>query len=236
MKDYVTAIILAAGQGKRMKSNIQKQFMLLNGKPILYYSLQCFQNSVFIDQIILVTGEKEIEYCKKEVVEPYSITKVSRIIAGGAERYESVEHGLDAIKNEYEQGIVLIHDGARPFVTHTMIEDSIKTAKEYGACTVGMPVKDTIKVVDDEGNGIHTPDRKTLWQIQTPQTFQVSLIKKAHESMKMANVGNITDDTMLVEQFCERYVKVIEGSYQNIKITTPDDIILANAFLENSIC
>lgn len=236
MKDYVTAIILAAGQGKRMKSNIQKQFMLLNGKPILYYSLQCFQTSVFIDQIILVTGEKEIEYCKKEVVEPYSITKVSQIIAGGAERYESVEHGLDAIKNEYEQGIVLIHDGARPFVTHTMIEDSIKTAKEYGACTVGMPVKDTIKVVDDEGNGIHTPDRKTLWQIQTPQTFQVSLIKKAHESMKMANVGNITDDTMLVEQFCERYVKVIEGSYQNIKITTPDDIILANAFLENSIC
>lgn len=235
MKERVTAMILAAGQGRRMKSNIQKQYMLLNGKPILYYSLQCFQTNEFIDQIILVTGKGEIEYCKKEIVEPYSITKVSQIVVGGAERYESVERGLEAIKDEYEQGIVLIHDGARPFVTHTMIETSIKTAKEYGACTVGMPVKDTIKVVDEDSNGIHTPDRKTLWQIQTPQTFQVSLIKQAHESMKSANVGNITDDTMLVEQFCKRYVKVIEGSYQNIKITTPEDMVLAKAFLENSV-
>lgn len=232
MKDCVTAVILAAGQGKRMKSNIQKQFMLLNGKPVLYYSLQCFQTSNFIHQIILVTGKTEIEYCKQEVVEPYSFTKVVRIVAGGTERYESVENGLKEIKDAYEQGIVLIHDGARPFVTHAMIEASVQTAKNYGACTVGMPVKDTIKVVDEDGNGICTPDRKTLWQIQTPQTFQVPLIKRAHESMKLANMGNITDDTMLVEQFCGQQVKVIEGSYQNIKITTPEDMILADAFLK----
>lgn len=231
-KEFVTAIVLAAGQGQRMKSSIQKQFMLLNGKPLLYYSLQCFQTCACVNQIILVTGEKDIEYCQKEVIQPYSITKVSRVVAGGRERYESVEHGLEAIDDTYAQGIVMIHDGARPFVTHNMIEASVKTAQEYGACTVGMPVKDTIKEVDSAGNGIRTPDRKTLWQIQTPQTFQVSLIRKAHESMKMEQAGNITDDTMLIEQFCGRYVKVIEGSYRNIKITTPEDMVLAQAFLD----
>ena len=235
MDGKVTAIVLAAGQGKRMKSNVQKQYMMLQGKPVLYYALHVFQTSPLINQIILVTGGPEIEYCKKEVVDYFHFTKVVDIIAGGAERYHSVSHGLNRISGEYEKGIVLIHDGARPFVTHQMINDSIETACQCGACTVGMPVKDTIKVVDEEGYGIDTPDRKTMWQIQTPQTFQVEVIKKAHECIKKVSDGNITDDTMLVEKYCGKKVKVIEGSYQNIKITTPEDMILANAFLTNSI-
>lgn len=230
MKETVTAIVLAAGQGRRMNSKIQKQFMLLQNKPVLYYSLQCFQESE-VDQIILVTGETEIEYCQKEIVEKYGFSKVKSIVPGGKERYDSVEQGLNCI----EDGIVLIHDGARPFVTQDMIRQSIVTAREAGACTIGVPVKDTIKVVDENQYGIATPDRKTLWQIQTPQTFQVSLIKKAYHCMRQSEMGNITDDTMLVEEFCGVRTKMIEGSYQNLKITTPEDLVLAEALLDKGI-
>lgn len=227
MSEMITAIVLAAGQGRRMHSKVQKQFLLLDEKPVLYYSLQCFQDSE-VNRIILVTGENEIAYCKAEIVEYYGFDKVTDIVAGGAERYDSVEQGLHLI----ESGIVLIHDGARPFVTQKMIQASIQAGKEYGACTVGMPVKDTIKVVNAEGYGIDTPDRKTLWQIQTPQTFQVSLIRKAYQCMRQTDTGNITDDTMLVERYCNKPVKVIEGDYRNIKITTPEDMVLAESILK----
>ena len=130
-----------------------------------------------------------------------------------------------------KDGIVLIHDGARPFVTQTMIQDSVEAAKAYGACTVGVPVKDTIKIVDPEGFGTETPDRRYLWQVQTPQTFQVSFIKEAYARMRNAKTENITDDTMLVERYCNIKVKILEGDYRNIKITTPEDMILAEAFL-----
>ena len=231
--EKVTAIVLAAGQGTRMKSKVQKQFMLLMEKPLLFYSLQCFEEAERVDQIIIVTGAHEIDYCSEEIVKKYGLQKVTNVIAGGAERYESVEHGLDAIVEDYADGIVLIHDGARPLVTAHMIEESIDTAKQYGACTVGMPVKDTIKIVDEEGYGIETPNRRRLWQIQTPQTFSVPLILQAHEQMKQAGNTMVTDDTMLIEQYCGQRVKVIPGDYQNIKITTPEDMILAEAFLKS---
>ncbi|MBO5239786.1 MAG: 2-C-methyl-D-erythritol 4-phosphate cytidylyltransferase [Lachnospiraceae bacterium] len=227
MKEHVSAVVLAAGQGKRMNSNVQKQFMLLQNKPVLYYSLKCFQDCEEVEQIILVTGRGEIEYCKTEVVERYGFDKVKQIVAGGKERYDSVEQGLNCISN----GIVLIHDGARPLVTEDMIKRSIKVAGEVGACTVGVPVKDTIKVVDEAGFGIRTPDRKTLWQIQTPQTFQVSIIKDAYLKMRTFGCENITDDTMLVERFMNVQSKVIEGDYRNMKITTPEDMALAEALL-----
>lgn len=227
VKEEISAIVLAAGQGRRMNSKVQKQFMLLQDKPVLYYSLKCFQQSN-VGRIILVTGEKEIEYCKKEIVEKYRFNKVTDIIAGGAERYDSVEQGLNCITS----GIVLIHDGARPFVTSEMIQHSIEAARKYGACTVGMPVKDTIKVVNEKGMGIDTPDRKTLWQIQTPQAFQTALIKEAYARMRQSEMGNITDDTMLVENYCNTRVKVIEGDYRNLKITTPEDMALAEGILK----
>lgn len=227
-KEEISAIVLAAGQGRRMNSKVQKQFMLLQDKPVLFYSLQCFQQSN-VSRIILVTGESEIEYCRREIVEKYHFDKVTDIVAGGAERYDSVEQGL----NRIEQGIVLIHDGARPFVTSDMIQRSITAAMENGACTVGMPVKDTIKVVDENNFGVSTPDRKMLWQIQTPQTFQVPLIKEAYFRMRQSDSGNITDDTMLVEKYCGVKVKVIEGDYRNLKITTQEDMAFAEGILQH---
>lgn len=226
MKERITAIILAAGQGKRMNSRIQKQFMLLQEKPLLYYSLRCFQDSE-IEEIVLVTGSGEIEFCQKAIVEAYGFTKVKAVIAGGAERYDSVEKGLACI----EDGIVLIHDGARPFVSREMIRQSIIAAMENGACTVGVPVKDTIKVVDEAQYGIETPDRKTLWQVQTPQAFRTGLIKEAYVRMRQDGMENITDDTMLVERYCGVRSKIIMGDYHNLKITTPEDFIAAEAFL-----
>jgi len=230
MSEQITAIVLAAGQGRRMHSKVQKQFLLLDGKPVLYYALKCFEESD-VSRIILVTGESEIRYCREQIVETYGFCKVTDIIAGGAERYDSVEQGLNLISD----GIVLIHDGARPFLTQKMIRDSIRTAREHGACTVGMPVKDTIKVVNADGFGIDTPDRKLLWQIQTPQTFQVPLIQRAYQCMRQAIPESITDDTMLVERYCDTSVKVIEGDYRNIKITTPEDMILAESLIKSSL-
>lgn len=222
----ITAIVLAAGQGSRMHSAVPKQFLNLKGKPVLYYALSAFQNSQ-VDRIIIVTGEDYMDYCRKEIVQRYGFDKVTDVLAGGKERYDSVEQGLRLTKD----GIVLIHDGARPFVTQTMIQDSVEAAKAYGACTVGVPVKDTIKIVDQEGFGTETPDRRYLWQVQTPQTFQVSFIKEAYARMRNAKTENITDDTMLVERYCNIKVKILEGDYRNIKITTPEDMILAEAFL-----
>lgn len=227
MSQQITAIILAAGQGSRMNSKVHKQFLLLGDKPVLYYSLRCFQNSE-VERIVLVTGKDEINYCQEQIVDKYGFSKVTDIVAGGAERYDSVEEGLKRIAD----GIVLIHDGARPFVTQRMIHASIETAQRFGACTVGMPVKDTIKVVDAEGYGIDTPDRKTLWQIQTPQTFQTALIRKAYHYMRQTKNETITDDTMLVERYCDTPVKVIEGDYRNLKITTPEDMVMAESILQ----
>jgi 2-C-methyl-D-erythritol 4-phosphate cytidylyltransferase len=227
MKQQITAIILAAGQGKRMNSKVQKQFLLLQGKPLLYYSLRCFQECREIDRMILVTGENEIDYCRENIIHPYGLTKVTDIVAGGKERYDSVEHGLQHVS----EGIVMIHDGARPFVTETMIQNSLEAVKQTGACTVGVPVKDTIKVVRD-GRSVETPDRTLLWQIQTPQTFQVDLMKQAYCRMRQDLATSITDDTMLVERYCNTSVCMVEGSYCNIKITTPEDMIFAEALLQ----
>lgn len=230
-KEKIAAIVLAAGKGKRMQSNVQKQYLLLENKPVLYYSLMCFQKSM-VDEIILVVGNDEIEYCKKEIVKEYDLTKVTKIVAGGDERYESVYHGLDALE---DVDYVLIHDGARPFVTQEMINASIQAVKEHGACTVGMPVKDTIKVVSKNGFGESTPDRSTLWQIQTPQTFDVKLIKQAYLKMMSAGDTDITDDTMIVERYAGQSIKVIEGDYRNIKITTPEDMDIAEMFLKKVV-
>lgn len=226
MSDLITAIVLAAGKGSRMKSSIQKQFMRLGEKPVLYYSLKAFQDSR-VNQIILVTGKDDIEYCKKEIIEKYGFTKVKDVVAGGRERYESVACGLQRL----QEGIVLIHDGARPCIDEDIINRSIDAARTYGACSVGMPVKDTIKIVDDEQMGVETPNRSYLWQVQTPQTFQVELIQEAFHKRKENPCTIVTDDTMMIEFYLHKKVKMIEGSYRNIKITTPEDIEIAKVFL-----
>lgn len=232
-QERTTAIVLAAGRGKRMQSDIQKQYLLLKGKPLLYYALKVFQDS-FIDEIVLVTGAGEEAYCKREIVERYRFTKVVSIVTGGEERYHSVANGLSAIS---EGGYVFIHDGARPFVNEIILRRAYDAVKEHKACVVGMPVKDTIKVVDENQFAIQTPNRERLWQMQTPQVFTTELAREAYSRLitgeqEIRKRGiNVTDDAMVVETFMKHPVKLVEGTYENIKITTPEDLQIAETFL-----
>jgi 2-C-methyl-D-erythritol 4-phosphate cytidylyltransferase len=224
------AIVLAAGQGKRMQSHVQKQFLLLNGRPLITYALEAFENSP-VDQIILVAGPDEIRYCQEEIAEKYGFSKVTKVIAGGRERYHSVYEGLKAAEGaEY----VLIHDGARPLLDQEMISRSLEGAKEYGACVVGMPVKDTIKTSGADGFVESTPDRSALWQVQTPQAFYYPWILGAYKKLfsREEYQQGVTDDGMVLESMTAHKVKLIEGSYFNIKVTTPEDMAVAEALLE----
>lgn len=229
--DKIGAVILAGGQGKRMQSDVQKQYMLLGGRPLITYALEMFERSE-ADEIVLVTGAGEEEYARRELVEAYGFSKVVSVVAGGKERYHSVYAGLKALNG---CGYVLIHDGARPLVTEEIISRAIRGAKEYEACVVGMPVKDTIKIADDCGFAAATPDRASLWQIQTPQAFSYTLVRAAYDAV-MADENlqaGITDDAMVVESRTEKSVKLIEGSYENLKVTTPDDLVVAEALLKH---
>lgn len=224
-----TAIILAAGQGKRMHSRVQKQFLSLKGKPVLYYSLACFQNSPEIQEIILVTSAESVEYCKKEIVQNYGFSKVKKIIPGGKERYDSVFQGLLACTDcDY----VYIHDGARPFVTEEIIVRAEKTVKKYGGCVVGMPSKDTVKIADEKQFIAQTPRRSLVWTVQTPQAFSYGLIRRAYEKARQKSMDNITDDAMVAEVYENIHIPLVEGSYENIKITTPEDLLIAERILE----
>lgn len=223
----ITAIILAAGRGNRMGSEIPKQFLEINGKPVLYYSLNAFEQSS-VDDIVLVTGKEDIAYCKEQIIDKYHFNKVRKIVEGGSERYWSVKNGLIAAEGTQ---YVLIHDSARPCINKMIIEHSIIEVMQTGCCTVGMPVKDTIKVVDSEHYGIDTPSRDTLWQIQTPQCFEYNKIIEAYEKMEQANDTDITDDTMIMERYLGVRAKVILGDYCNLKITTPEDLNIAEIFL-----
>lgn len=228
------AIVLAGGQGKRMNSNVQKQYLLIHEKPVLYYSIHTFQES-FVDEIVLVVPKGEEEYCKREIVDKYGFTKVKHIVCGGKERYHSVYQGLLAID---ECDYVFIHDGARPFLTQEILQRAYEVVKEEKACVVGMPVKDTIKITDENEYATETPNREQVWMVQTPQTFSFSLIKEAYtcflkqEEELLQKQIKITDDAMVVETFTEHKVKLVKGSYQNIKITTPEDLDIANLFLK----
>ncbi len=227
-KPKCSAIVLAGGSGKRMGTKVQKQYLEIDGKPVLFYALNEFQKSAIIDEIILVVGEGQEEYCKKEIVDKYNITKVSQIVAGGKERFHSVWNGLQKID---EEGYVFIHDGARPFVDETIIERVFESVKQYAACVVGMPVKDTIKIADAEGYAAETPERSKVWMIQTPQVFETNLVKQAYERLMEHEDVFVTDDAMVVETFTEHKVKLVEGSYENIKITTPEDLGIAEVFV-----
>ena len=235
MKIDTTAIVLAAGQGKRMQSNVHKQYLLIQDKPVLYYALQVFETS-FVDDIVLVVGKDEKEYCQKEIVEKYGFTKVKMIVEGGKERYHSVAYGINAI--DWKCDYIFIHDGARPFISEEILRRAFKEVQKSKACVVGMQVKDTVKIADADGFVESTPNRANVWQIQTPQIFEAELIKKAYECLLIEEVDllsrgvSITDDAMVVEYFSKIPVKLVEGSYQNIKITTPEDLEIARVFLE----
>lgn len=224
-----TAIVLAAGKGSRMQSAVPKQYLELCGKPVLYYSLAAFEES-FIDEIILVAGKDDISYCKEQIVERYGFQKVTKIIAGGTERYLSVYQGLLAAE---EADYVYIHDGARPFVDAVILSDAKACVEQYQACVAGMPVKDTIKIVDAEDFAKETPERKYVWQVQTPQVFSYALVREAYDMlMEDRDAYSVTDDAMVVETMLNYPVKLFQASYKNIKITTPEDLQIAELFVQ----
>ena len=228
-KQKYAAIVLAAGSGKRMNSKVHKQYLIIQDRPVLYYSLKAFQDSA-VDEIVLVVGKGEEEFCRREIVDKYGISKVKAIVEGGKERYHSVFEGL---KQTSDADYVLIHDGARPFVNQDIIRRCMQEVQKYQACVVGMPVKDTIKIADEEGYAKQTPDRKNVWMIQTPQTFSYALIYEAYEEMLKTEDAAITDDAMVLERTKGKKSKLIEGSYRNIKITTPEDLLIANVYLQH---
>ena len=222
-----TAIVLSAGQGTRMGTKIQKQYLQINQKPVVFYSLDLFQRTEIIDEIILVVGEGQEEFCRTEIVEKYQMDKVSSIVTGGAERYGSVWNGLQKTSDE---GYVFIHDGARPFADEDILKRLYDAVVIHKACVAGMPVKDTIKIISEDGFALETPNRKYVWMIQTPQVFETALIKKAYIKSREETSIQVTDDAMVVEQMLKHPVKVVEGSYENIKITTPEDLEIAEIF------
>ena len=226
-KKKCTAIVLAAGQGKRMGTKVQKQYLEIDGKPVLYYSLNVFEESAIIDEVVLVVGKNQMEYCQNEIVLKYGFDKVKAIVEGGEERYHSVWNGLQEVRVD---GYVFIHDGARPFVDEEILKRAYEEVQICKSCVVGMPVKDTIKLADKEGFVDETPERSLVWMIQTPQVFETSLVKNAYELLMEQEHIQVTDDAMVVEQMLGYRVKLTLGSYENIKITTPEDLHIAEIF------
>ena len=223
------AVVLAGGSGSRMNTKTAKQYLLLNGKPLIYYALRQFQDSA-VEKIVLVVAEGQEDYCRKEIVEHYGFTKVCAIVAGGSERYLSVHEGLKALTGvDY----VLIHDGARPCVDQDILKRTMKAVAKEQACVVGMPVKDTIKIVDEQQMAKKTPDRRLLWQVQTPQAFSYALIREAYDIVVATGEQAVTDDAQVLELASGKTSRLIEGSYRNIKVTTPEDLDVAEIFLKN---
>ncbi|QJA09842.1 2-C-methyl-D-erythritol 4-phosphate cytidylyltransferase [Romboutsia sp. CE17] len=222
-----SVIIVAAGSGKRMNMGINKQFIKLNKKEIIAHTIEAFYKNKNIDEIIVCIKKEEEELFKKEIIDKNKFKNI-KIAYGGKERQDSIYNGLRKLSNECN--IVLIHDGARPFVDDRIINESISTAMEKKAVVVGTPVKDTIKIVND-GNIEGTPSRATLWSAQTPQTFEYNLIIRAYDEAYKNNYYG-TDDSMLVENIGQK-VTMIMGSYDNIKITSPEDIGIGEQILNS---
>ena len=216
------AIVLAAGSGSRMGSEVPKQYLLLKEKPVLYYSLETFQSCEEVDEILVVADPSH-----KDKIINYGFDKISNIIPGGKERYDSVYQGLLALRQNAPD-YVLIHDGARPFADRELILKTLAGAKEYGAAAAAVPVTDTIRVSDEKGFGAETPDRRTLFSMQTPQTFAYELILEAYQwLLTHPDQLPVTDDAEVLYKFSGKKTFLSEGSYRNRKITTPEDLAIA---------
>ena len=227
----VCALIAAAGKGSRMNMDINKQYIEIGGKPILARTIGVFEDCSRIDEIILVVNSNDIVYCKQNIVDVFGFRKVMSIVAGGETRQASVYNGLLQLNESC--GIVLIHDGARPFTSEESIMESIAIASEFGSACVAVPVKDTIKSADNNNIVQETLERSRLWSIQTPQTFRYGLILDAHKKALEAGFSG-TDDAMLVERLGHP-LRLVYGSYYNIKITTEEDLVLAEAIAEREM-
>lgn len=227
MDDGLAVVVAAAGTGSRMGGKIKKQFLLLNSKPVLYHSLNVFEEMNLIDEVVLVAHPQELEYCQKEIVEKYRFHKVKAVVAGGDTRQQSVWNGLKAVNQNTH--IVAIHDGARPLVTEALFLALLKEAREWGAAIPGVPVRDTVKMVDGDDFVVRTLDRSVIMGIQTPQAFNYEELVKAYEMARDEQV-EASDDASLFERYIGR-VKVVPGDYSNLKITTREDLVIAEGLL-----
>lgn len=227
MEKQAAAIILAAGQGKRMKAGCNKQFLTLGGQPVLAQTLAVFEASPHITDCIVVARAEECAYCQQEIVEKYQLRKVRAVVAGGAERQDSVYQGLLALPEDCQY--VAVHDGARPLVTEALIRRVLETAEPDCGAVPGVPVKDTIKRTDAQNLVLETPPRASLWSVQTPQIFAREQLVAAYEAA-LAEGYYGTDDASLVEHQGGA-VRICMGSYDNIKLTTPEDLPLAESIL-----
>lgn len=244
----VAAVIVAAGTGRRMNSQTKKQYMEINGKPVLYYTLKAFEESR-TDKVVVVTGTEETEFVRTEIVERFGFEKVRAVVAGGKERFDSVYAGIQYLHGttpvEQDGGCdkktfdyILVHDGVRLLCSPELINRIIDNTAVTGACVAAVPVKDTIKIADGSGNIISTCDRSSLRQIQTPQGFEFELLERAYEAMYAdlhAGRDSVTDDSMLVEKYTSHSVVCVMGEYSNIKLTTPEDVVIASALLNARI-
>ena len=223
----VVALVPAAGRGLRMGGAVPKQFLSLGGEPLIVQSLRTLQASPVVDQIVLAVPFADVEYCKDEIVSRYRFTKVAKVVAGGAERQDSVRYALTQIPSDTE--IVLIHDAVRPFVTQRMIEEVVAAARKEGAAIIALPMRDTVKQVRTDGTIERTVDRTPLWLAQTPQAFRRNWIESAHKKAHAEGI-RATDDAFLVE-WLGYSVTVVEGSGENIKVTRPEDLVIGEAIL-----
>lgn len=226
-KDFVSAIIPAAGRGTRMNKSINKQYITLSGMPILLRTIIAFDECKEVDEIIVVVGKNEKDIFKKQILDRYKIKTPFKVVVGGDTRQESVFNAI--VKTDDRTDIIAVHDGARPLISSAEIIKTIDGARKYGACILAVPVKETVKRIDENGYVKKTVNRSSLYNIRTPQTFKADILKEAHLSaIEKGIVG--TDDSFLVEQNGVN-VKIVKGSYTNIKITTPEDLIYAQEFL-----
>lgn len=225
----VAAIIPAAGMGVRMQSQISKPYLLLAGKPILAHTLEVFESVREVQEVTVVAHPDDLDYCREEVIAAHGFKKVLRLVPGGKERQDSVYHALKALQQEDDLEIILVHDGVRPFINPEQIRRVIKAARSQGAAILGLPAQDTLKRVSPQKKVIHTLDRKDIWQIQTPQGFQAGLLRRAFREAYSRNFYG-TDEASLLEEMGQQ-VAVIPGDPWNLKITTQDDLRLAEALL-----
>ena len=226
----VSAIIVAAGKGVRMNTSMRKQYILLGGYPVLYHTIKAFDAGGAVDEIILVVPEKDIDFCSKNIIQSAIFSKRIRLVPGGAKRQASVYNGLKAV--DEKSRIVVIHDGVRPFIRHEQIDACIKGAEEFGACIVGIPAYDTLKIVHQSCWINKTIQRDAVWLAQTPQAFQYALIRNAHKNAAKQGLTG-TDDASLVEMM-GRKVKIIAGNRSNIKVTTKEDLELARLLINKN--
>ncbi len=225
------AIILSAGKGTRMESSISKQYIDVLGKPVIYYTLDAFENSI-VDEIILVISEQDRNYVEETIINKYGFHKIKHLVCGGKERYHSV---YNALKRVEEADNVLIHDGARPLILSGQIDMLLSQMKTYKACVAGMPVKDTIKIVDENHYVTNTPERSRIWQVQTPQVFRYPELREAYEKMMLDENPAVTDDAMVLEMYgdpdLKKEIRLVELSYENIKVTTKEDLVFMKGIL-----